>query len=259
MVNKENIISAFSNFKTNRPFYYCVIDNFLKDSFAELVANEFPSFDSAQYNGNYNNQIEFKKTCNIWDKFLPNTYKLLNYLNSTEFVSNISEWTETLELYADPGLHGGGQHTHPRGGKLNPHLDYNIHPKLGLQRKFNLLLYLTPNWNESWGGDFGLWNSNESGPTSISTTISPQFNRAIFFDTTMNSWHGLATEVNCPTNISRNSIAVYYLTVPPKDAELRQRAKFAPTNEQKNNQSILDLIERRSRTNGNDVETWERK
>jgi hypothetical protein len=33
-------------------------------------------------------------------------------------------------LVADLGLHGGGLHSHARGGKLNVHLDYDIHPKL---------------------------------------------------------------------------------------------------------------------------------
>lgn len=259
MVNQDNINKAFADFKDKLPFSYCVIDNFLEHSFAEAVANEFPKFDSTNYNGNYDNQIELKKTCNVWDKFPPNTYKLLNYLNSSAFVSKLSMLTSVSDLYADAGLHGGGQHTHPPGGRLNPHLDYNIHPKLGLQRKFNLLIYLTPAWNESWGGHFGLWNSNNNGPTSLNTTVSPLFNRAVFFDTTMNSWHGLATEVKCPIGQSRNSIAVYYLTTLPNDAEPRLRAKFAPTEEQKQDQEILDLIERRSKVNGTKVEDWVRK
>jgi Rps23 Pro-64 3,4-dihydroxylase Tpa1-like proline 4-hydroxylase len=259
MVNIENITNAFKDFNTKDPFRYCVIDNFLKNSFAEAVANEFPSFDSNQYNGSYNNQIELKKTCNIWDKFLPNTYKLLSYLNSPGFVNKLSLLTGVEQLYADAGLHGGGQHTHPPGGKLNPHLDYNIHPKLGLQRKFNLLIYLTPDWNELWGGDFGLWNSDESGPTTLNTTVPPLFNRAVFFDTTMNSWHGLATKVTCPAEKTRNSIAVYYLTLPPDNTEQRHRAKFAPTEEQKNNTEILELIERRSTVTSTNVEDWDRK
>lgn len=259
MVNEDIITNAFANFKEKTPFPYCIIDNFLKEPFAEAVANEFPKFDSTSYNGNYNNQIELKKTCNIWDKFPPSTYKLLNYLNSPTFVNKISSLTGVTSLYADPGLHGGGQHTHPPGGKLNPHLDYNIHPKLGLQRKFNLLIYLTPNWNESWGGDFGLWNSKNNEPTTLNTTVAPIFNRAVFFDTTMNSWHGLATEVDCPVGMSRNSIAVYYLTTLPDHAEPRLRAKFAPTEDQKNDQEILDLIKRRSKANGTKVEDWDRK
>lgn len=259
MINFDFISDAFKDFKKAQPVPYCVIDNFLQEDIAYRVAAEFPSFDSESYNGKYNNQIEIKKTCNVWDRFSTNTYKLLTFLNSPEFVEYISLLTEE-SIYADPGLHGGGWHTHPAGGKLNPHLDYSIHPKLGLQRKFNLLIYLTPNWSEDWGGDFGLWNVDEVGkPTSVHTMISPQFNRAIFFDTTMNSWHGLAREVACPWNITRNSIATYYLKQPDITADPRMRALFAPTEEQKNDKDIEALIIRRCQVKGNDVEDWDRK
>jgi hypothetical protein len=34
---------------------------------------------------------------------------------------------------------------------------------------------------------------------------------------------------------------------------------FVPTEEQKNNKDILDLIERRSKVSGKNVEEWDRK
>ena len=255
MINVSNLTDSFKDFNTALPFSHCVIDNFLKTSFAAQVATEFPSIDSDTFNGKYNNAIELKYTCNIWDKFPENTYKLLSYLNSLEFTTLISTLTRCENLHADIGLHGGGWHTHPPGGKLNPHLDYNIHPKLGLQRKFNLLIYLTPDWNEIYGGDFGLWNSDAS---EIVKTISPLYNRAIFFDTTQDSWHGLATEVSCPIRTSRNSIAVYYLVDPPKNTSQRKRALFAPTTDQQNNEEVIKLIKRRSEVSGLTVSDWER-
>jgi Rps23 Pro-64 3,4-dihydroxylase Tpa1-like proline 4-hydroxylase len=36
--------------------------------------------------------------------------------------------------------------------KLNVHLDYSIHPKLGLERRLNLVLYITSGWKPEWGG-----------------------------------------------------------------------------------------------------------
>ena len=41
-------------------------------------------------------------------------------------------------LYPDYGLNGGGLHLMKDKGILNPHLDYVIHPKINLVRKFNL-------------------------------------------------------------------------------------------------------------------------
>jgi Rps23 Pro-64 3,4-dihydroxylase Tpa1-like proline 4-hydroxylase len=258
MVNDQDLLNAFDDFAESSPFPHCVIDNFLKEDIANAVAKEFQPFDSNYYNGLYENKIEFKKTCNVWDKFLPNTYKLLNYLNSPSFVKVMSILTNT-KLYSDPGLHGGGMHIHPSGGRLNPHLDYDLHPKLGLQRKYNLLIYLNPDWQEDWGGGLGLWNSKDKQPTTLSKTISPIFNRAVIIDTTKNSWHGLAEPVSCPTDQARQSIAVYYLTQPKNTNNTRQRALFAPTEDQKNDQEILDLIERRSTISGTHVEDWNRK
>lgn len=259
IINTIEMQKSLEFFKNKEPFDYCIIDNFLEESFAKKVSSEFFDFSSTTYNGTYDNEIELKKTCNIWDKFLENTYKLLFALNSTEIV-NIISYATGVNLYPDFGLHGGGQHIHPPGGKLNPHLDYNLHPKIGLQRKINLLIYLTPDWKSEWGGEFGMWSSDKNdNPKELHTTIVPQFNRAIIFDTTQNSWHGLASVVKCPHNKSRNSIAAYYLCKPPKNTSDRKRALFTPTKEQQTDNKILDLIERRSKVSNSDIEKWDRK
>ena len=255
LINLANFEEAFVNFNTG-PFSHCVIDNFLNSDVADKIAEDFPAYDSGVYNGNYSNQIELKRTCNIWDRFPKSIYQLIDCLNSKKFVDMLSSYTGTEKLYTDSGIHGGGLHSHPAGGKLNPHLDYSMHPKLDLQRKYNLIIYLTPNWRDTYGGHFGIWNSTPAGPTTLFKTVAPIFNRAIIFDTTQDTWHGLATPVTCPLNMCRNSIAMYYLTDPPVDVDTRSRALFAPTEEQKNNAEVLELIKRRSVPNGINVEEW---
>ncbi len=257
LINLNNLKNAFVNFYKEK-YSHCIIDNFLKDDFANRIAADFLPYNSGLFNGNYDNQLELKRTCNIWDRFPASIYQLITYLNSDNFINVLLEHTEIDCLYSDPGIHGGGLHSHPSGGKLNPHLDYNLHPKLGLQRKYNLLIYVTPNWQSNWGGDFGMWNTDGTSPTTLFKTISPIFNRAVFFDTTQNCWHGLAKPISCPVNISRNSIAMYYLIDPPTNTDPRSRALFAPTDDQKNNKQVLDLIKRRSVINTTNVEQWNR-
>jgi hypothetical protein len=58
-------------------------------------------------------------------------------------------------LYSDPGVHDGGWHSHGVGGKLNIHLDYPIHPKSGLERRLNRILYMQPGWQMERGGSLG--------------------------------------------------------------------------------------------------------
>lgn len=246
-LNNINLTNYKKKWDESKPFNHIVIDNFLCEHISKYVVDEFPAFDNDSWRI-YNNAIEVKKLLNHWDKFGPETYKLFNYLNSREFIAQL-EILIGCELFADFGLNGGGLHTHARGGKLNTHLDYSIHPKLKLERRINLLIYVTPNWQDDWGGSLGLWQVNDAknGPGKLVKSISPIFNRAVIFDTTQNSWHGLPEPINCPESITRNSLAVYYLCRPRESAIDRGKALFAPTKEQENDLEVLSLIERRSK------------
>jgi len=230
------------------PFTHCIIDDFLPVELANRLADEFPDFDDDVW-FNYKNKIEDKKLLSDWRKFPLETYQMFSFLNSDVMLNTLSNMIDD-NLIEDCGLHGGGWHIHANGGKLNPHLDYSLHPNLGLQRKLNLIIYLSRNWEDSYGGHFGLYNYDEENDTagSIHSEVSIKFNRAVLFDTTQNSWHGLSRQVNCPKDMFRKSLAVYYLKQPPVGVDERSRALFAPTEEQKNDESIIELIKNRSNT-----------
>lgn len=155
--------------------------------------------------------------------------------------------TDGIQLYSDNGLNGGGWHTHKRGGKLNTHLDYSLHPKLGLQRKPNIIIYMNPNWKEEWGGALGLWgNESAEKPGELVVSVWNKFNRAVIFDTTQNSWHGLPEPLACPDDQARQSLASYFLCDAPDGVDARGKALFSPTKEQENDTEILKLIKKRS-------------
>ncbi len=135
-------------------------------------------------------------------------------------------------------------------GRLNPHLDYSLHPKMNIQRKFNLIVFLSNNWKKNWGGElcFYLKNyNNQKRPGKLFKKIYPKFNRAVFFDTSKNSWHSVA-----PIKVKqiRRTIAVYYL-VPPKKGNLikRQRALYAPVGKQIYNKKVLKFVKTRTSSN----------
>jgi Rps23 Pro-64 3,4-dihydroxylase Tpa1-like proline 4-hydroxylase len=244
-ISEFSFQNSISDWVDSKPFSHLVIDDFLIENFAAEVAQEFPLYDDPSWKI-YNNPLEIKKLQNHWDKFGINTYRLLSYLNSREFISKL-ECLTNCELFADIGLNGGGLHSHKKGGKLNTHLDYSIHPKLGLERRLNLILYITPDWREEWGGSLGLWSSDEAGNIDkLIKSIWPKFNRAVLFDTSQNSWHGLPAPIECPEGTTRNSIAVYYLCVPRETASKRGKALFTPYEEQKIDPEILELIKARS-------------
>jgi hypothetical protein len=230
----------------NFPFYYHIIDNFLDIKTARKIEKEFPDYHSNVWY-EYNNPLEIKRTCNNWYYFGQETYTLLSFLNSPEFIEQLKKITGIQTLYPDIGLYGGGMHMTGRGGKLNIHLDYSIHPKLKLQRKLNLILYLTENWEYNWEGNLEFWSHNNqtNRPDQKIVTVNNIFNRAVLFDTTQNSWHGFPEPLICPENTYRKSLAVYYLTDPPEGTDPRPRALYAPTKEQENDLEILNFINKR--------------
>tara|TARA_X000000950_G_scaffold266002_1_gene340966 strand:+ start:6561 stop:7367 length:807 start_codon:yes stop_codon:yes gene_type:complete len=248
-INLPALIKSFEEFKSSKPFNHCVCDNFFKVQFAKQLSNEFPNYNTKNFWHEYDNAIEVKKTCNDWNKFQLNTYKIFSLFNSNEFSSFLSKLSKIKILNPDYGLNGGGLHIHKNGGKLNHHLDYDLHPKLPKQRKLNLLIYLTPNWKKTYGGQLGFFSHNKhlNQPEKLIKKIYPKFNRAVIFDTTQNSWHGLVDKVNTKNGICRKSLAVYYLTnlssIKKSD---RSKALFAPTKKQKKNKKIIELIKKRS-------------
>jgi hypothetical protein len=137
---------------------------------------------------------------------------------------------------------------HSTGGNLNPHLDYSIHPKLKLQRKLNIIIYLSRNLEPQHGGYLGLWahDADRMRPGRLVKEVQPKFNRAILFDTTQNSWHGMSRGLTQPKDVFRQSFAIYYLCEPQGAVDPRGRALFAAREGQEGDQEVERIIKLRS-------------
>lgn len=248
LIDVAHVTDALSSYGSEGPFDHCVIDGFFKDTIARALESEIPDFHDPLWH-RYDNAIENKKVCNNWNLFPPLTYSVFTLLNSDAFLTFLSQ---TIccgnTLYSDAGLNGGGWHIHARGGKLNTHLDYSLHPKTGLQRKLNIIVYLNAHWQDAWGGQLGLWEhrSDDMQPGALKKSVSARFNRAVIFDTTQNSWHGLPEPLTCPEDQYRKSIAAYFLCDAAANIDPRGKALFAPTASQKNDRDVLQLIKDRA-------------
>lgn len=244
-LDAQKIKDGLCTFKSQRPFDHCIIDDFFSDEVAAKLENDFFSYSDERWYV-YKNALEDKKVFNNWGSFPELTYQVFSELNSPDFLELLSnELGETF--LPDPGLHGGGWHIHAKGGNLNPHLDYSIHPKLKLERKLNIIIYLSRSLEAGHGGHLGLWDHDETkrSPGHLIKSIEPKYNRAVLFDTTQNSWHGISTPLIQPEDIYRKSIAIYYLREPFMQPANRMRALFAPREEQKTDLHIHRLIQKR--------------
>jgi hypothetical protein len=247
MINEFEYEKLQNEFKNGQPFSHCVIDNFFDEETALKLSEEFPDYNDNVWSI-YDNPIENKKTNSNWNLFPKETYQFFSLMNGDEFIEKVKKITGIDDLAADYGLHGGGWHMHGRNGKLNLHKDYSIHPKLEMERRINIIIYMTPIWQESWGGGLELWSNDEEKnlPKECIKKIDNKFNRAVIFDTTQNSWHGLPDAINCPPGMYRKSLAIYYVSPPRKEAEVHDRALFAPYKDQVSDPKILELIKKRS-------------
>jgi Rps23 Pro-64 3,4-dihydroxylase Tpa1-like proline 4-hydroxylase len=248
------IVDSLNKFKSanwdRNPFGHLVIDQFLPHDLVEQLNESLQTYvaKSREEWKVYNNPLEKKAVLNEYSKFPKEVYSYFLALNSEKVTSVISSITGIDNLIPDVGLHGGGVHMHTQGGKLNVHQDYSLHPRLGLQRRLNIILYLNKNWNINWGGGLGLYTEkkNQEAPDELIKTVDCIFNRAVLFDTAPGSWHGLPDPILCPDDVVRVSLAFYYTREPVANAPTRGAVRFAPTPEQASDPAIAELILQRS-------------
>lgn len=217
-------------YNSAKPFPYIVIDNFLNPWVLKQVKHEMQGYDNWSFDGaehQLGHQVNKYYTPDLNQKpndlytlneQAPKTKMVLDYLNSGECLSFLSSITGIKNLLPDMSLSGGGVHKSLNGGKLDVHIDFNILLDRGWWRRINLLIYLNQDWAKEWGGDLELWESDLSGCT---TKISPVFNRAVIFNTTETSYHGHPIPLNCPIDMARYSLALYYYTDDESDIESR--------------------------------------
>jgi Rps23 Pro-64 3,4-dihydroxylase Tpa1-like proline 4-hydroxylase len=146
----------------------------------------------------------------------------------------------------DPYYVGGGLHQIKPGGNLEVHADFNLHTKLKLDRRINVLVYMNKDWHEEYGGHFELWNKDM---TAAEQKILPLFNRCAIFSTTSTSYHGHPTPLSCPPDRTRKSIATYYYSNgrPEEEANESHSTLFmqrpgAAAIEEKHAMSFKDMV-----------------
>jgi len=216
--------SHHQQFLHAQPYPHLVLDDFLEESIAEECAANFPAVDDPIWHI-YNNPIEKKWACNrIGNLKSAALREVFAALQAEAFCRLLSEMTGIESLESDPLLHGGGLHMHPRGTKLDMHLDYSLHPILQKERRLNLIVYLVDReWQPEYDGALQMWDEHME---RCVTRVVPKFNRAVVFRVSDISYHGVPDPIACPENMYRKSLATYYLTEPRPNIVMRPKALF---------------------------------
>ena len=197
------------------PFKLRIVDAFLPKSWLDRIASSFPSWEADAWEHSEIGEVERKKR-STWDSVydVPEGARdVVELLNSSIFLRALSCSLDIPKLIPDPYFTGGGLNISGEGDYLDVHVDGNYHDASGLNRRVNAILYLNPVWDRTWGGNFGMYS--EDGSTLV-REFSPKNNRLLIFDTSDSSFHGYPEPIQCPPDIKRKSLILYYYT---KDAQ----------------------------------------
>lgn len=200
-------------YQQNNPVPHLFLPDFLDADLAQTLAEEFPAPTTEEWI-HYQHQNENKLGMTKRELFPPALGEVADELNSPEFVSWLSDLTGIRNLLPDPLLEGGGLHQSGPGGFLNVHSDFSHHHyHKHWRRRVNLILYLNPGWQETWGGAIELWDKEMKRCVA---KLPPLLNHALIFNTSAVSFHGFPEPLRCPPGNSRKSLAFYYYTEDPE-------------------------------------------
>jgi len=198
------------------PFPHIALDGLFDDAALDTVLREFPSHDAMRWR-EFDTPLEKKLGYYHETSAISKSVReFLDAMNSFEMLLWLEALTGIEGLVPDPYFGGGGLHQIEPGGFLKIHADFNVHPKLKLDRRLNMLIYLNKNWRDEYGGHLELWDRDMS---ACRQKILPAFNRTVIFSTTDTSFHGHPHPLSAPEGMSRKSVSLYYYTAGRPDAE----------------------------------------
>jgi Rps23 Pro-64 3,4-dihydroxylase Tpa1-like proline 4-hydroxylase len=202
-----DVAELHTQYSSAKPLPMIQLKDFLPESLAIDLYNESQSIPNEHWTEFTRNGSHMKE-CKKLD-VAPVAFDFVSYMHSS-FVLN---WLEQLSgidgLMPDPYLTGAGYSRSFKGDTLKVHTDFNWNEKLKLHRALSLVVYITPSWQEAWGGALNYYDRNRE---NVEAVVPCTFNNCVIWNYTDRAFHGYEVPLSCPEDITRNTYRLFYYT-----------------------------------------------
>lgn len=185
--NKVELKKQFTISKNQIGFFY--LDDLLPHKMALEIHTVFPKSEAMILKKSIREDKYIAAQMNLYSPILE---EIIYAFQDKRIVNLIASICTIEDAIPDENLYAGGISMMGNKQFLNPHLDNSHNKDRKYWRVLNLLYYITPNWEENYGGNLELW---PFGLKEKQTTIHSKFNRLIVMATHNKSIHSVSPVV----------------------------------------------------------------
>jgi Rps23 Pro-64 3,4-dihydroxylase Tpa1-like proline 4-hydroxylase len=168
---------------------YFFMDDVLPIEIANQINAVFPNPEAMVLKKSIREDKYVAAQMNLYEPILE---EIIYAFQDDRVVQLIAEICTIEEAFADKNLYAGGLSMMGKNQFLNPHLDNSHDKDRERWRVLNLLYYVTPNWDEAYGGNLELWPNGLKAPQ---ITLHSKFNRLVVMATHNGSLHSVSPVV----------------------------------------------------------------
>lgn len=186
----ENKLSAKQTYDSSKnQIGYFFIDDLLPQEIVLELCKNFPKPEEMVLKKSIREDKYVAAQMNLYHPLLE---EIIYAFQDKRIVDLIGEICQIKNMIPDENLYAGGISMMGNKQFLNPHLDNSHDKDRQLWRVLNLLFYITPDWEEEFGGNLELW---PNGLSEKQITVHSKFNRLAVMATHNNSLHSVSPVV----------------------------------------------------------------
>ena len=189
-----------------QPVPWIALPDFLPDELYKKIAQQVDNIPKQRWTKFTRNGSYMEECMNNYGDVAPLIRQLNLEMNSSEFITWLENFTKESKLIPDPHAVGGGLMKSYQGHSLKMHTDFNWNEELHLNRRLNLILYLSKEWQPEWKGGLQFRNLEN---TETVAEITPEPNTLLMWKYHPKLRHGHPHPITCPQTVSRVGFRIF--------------------------------------------------